>query len=245
MRIGVYVDGFNLYYGGREVCGRGSAGWRWLDLRSLAGALVAERRAWGSSRAQVSRIVYCTARIRGRSNPRGASEQDVYLKALSTASVVDFIEYGEFVERVKKAPLATADAKGRPVLTTSRWPVMIQDATGADVPQARFLVSHSHREEKGSDVNVATHLLADTLLGAIDGAVVISNDSDLRLPIEVARAKIPVGVVNPSAKPLAGALRGLPTDGVGGHWWRQLSAADFASHQLPDPCSGYTKPPAW
>ncbi|HEY7200404.1 MAG TPA: NYN domain-containing protein, partial [Candidatus Dormibacteraeota bacterium] len=31
MRVGVYVDGFNLYYGARGLCGRGTAGWRWLD----------------------------------------------------------------------------------------------------------------------------------------------------------------------------------------------------------------------
>ena len=36
MKVGVYVDGYNLYYGGRGICGRGVPGWRWLDLRSLA-----------------------------------------------------------------------------------------------------------------------------------------------------------------------------------------------------------------
>jgi hypothetical protein len=35
-------------------------------------------------------------------------------------------------------------------------------------------------EEKGSDVNVAAHLLVDVLAGGFDAAVVISNDSDLR-----------------------------------------------------------------
>lgn len=36
MRIGVYIDGFNLYYGARGLCGRSTPGWRWLNLRSLA-----------------------------------------------------------------------------------------------------------------------------------------------------------------------------------------------------------------
>jgi hypothetical protein len=35
VRIGVYVDGFNLYYGARGLCGRGTPGWRWLDLRGV------------------------------------------------------------------------------------------------------------------------------------------------------------------------------------------------------------------
>jgi len=40
-------------------------------------------------------------------------------------------------------------------------------------------------EEKGSDVNVATHLLLDALAQppAMDAAIVISNDSDLELPV--------------------------------------------------------------
>ena len=40
MRVGAYVDGYNLYYGGRAVCGRGAPGWRWLDVRSLIGEAV-------------------------------------------------------------------------------------------------------------------------------------------------------------------------------------------------------------
>jgi hypothetical protein len=40
MRVGVYVDGYNLYYGGRSLCGRGRPGWRWLDLRALSARLV-------------------------------------------------------------------------------------------------------------------------------------------------------------------------------------------------------------
>ena len=42
MRVGAYVDGFNLYYGGRSLCGRGTPGWRWLDVR----ALIARRLGW-------------------------------------------------------------------------------------------------------------------------------------------------------------------------------------------------------
>ena len=50
----------------------------------------------------------------------------------------------------------------------------------------------------------------------MDGALVISNDSDLRFPVEQARARVPVGVVNPSHNYLAGALRGGPTAGRAG-----------------------------
>ena len=164
MRVGVYVNGFNLYYGARGLCGRGTSGWRWLDLRALATDLVSRRTSWPG--AQVDRVVYCTARIDGASNPSGQADQDVYLKALLTAGSVDHIEYGTYVARVKTAPLAVKDPQGRPRLVGPQWPVMIQDGRGGQVGGAVFMVSYANREEKGSDVNVAAHLLLDVLSGA-------------------------------------------------------------------------------
>jgi hypothetical protein len=79
MRVGMYVDGFNLYYGARGLCGRGTAGWRWLDLRALGERLVRERSGWVDP--EVVRVVYCTARISGADNAPGQREQDVYLRA--------------------------------------------------------------------------------------------------------------------------------------------------------------------
>jgi hypothetical protein len=243
VRIGVYVDGFNLYYGARGLCGRGTPGWRWLDLRRLATDLAARRPGWAG--AEVHRIVYCTARIDGASNPSGHADQDVYLKALLAAGSVDHIEYGTYVARVKTAPLAVKDAQGRPELVGPDWPVMIQDGHGEPVTGAVFMVSYASREEKGSDVNVAAHLLLDVLGGEVDGAMIISNDSDLRFPVEQARLRVPVGIINPSHNYLAGDLRGLPTAGVGGHWWHRLVAADLKNHQLPDPAGPYQRPEGW
>ncbi|HST32516.1 MAG TPA: hypothetical protein VLJ80_03235 [Solirubrobacteraceae bacterium] len=110
---------------------------------------------------------------------------------------------------------------------------------------AIFMVSHARREEKGSDVNVAAHLLPDVLQGDVDAAIVISNDSDLRLPLVEARKRVPVGTVNPSSSFLAGDLKGSPTDGVGGHWWTKLTASDYRAHQLADPVGPYAKPAGW
>ena len=80
------------------------------------------------------------------------------------------------------------------------------------------MVSYANREEKGSDVNVAAHLLLDVLGSAVNGALVISNDSDLRFPVQQARLHVPVGVVKPSRNYLAGDLRGLASAGAGRHW---------------------------
>jgi hypothetical protein len=137
---------------------------------------------------------------------------------------VDYIEYGYYVSRVKRAPLATADRKGRPQLvrTDHAWPVLVRDQHDKPTHDASFMVPYAYREEKGY-VDVASHLLLDVLQGDVDAAVVISNDSDLRHPVQQARARVPVGTVNPSPAQLAGALQGTAADGVGRHWWRKLA----------------------
>jgi len=62
MRVGVYVDGYNLYYGARSIMGGpGRPGWRWLNLRQMSEDVVRQRSPWAG--AQVSRVVFCTARI--------------------------------------------------------------------------------------------------------------------------------------------------------------------------------------
>lgn len=243
MRVGVYIDGFNLYFGGRFICGRGAPGWRWLDLRSLATDLVGRRLDWQG--ALISRIVYCTALIDGSTNSSGRRDQDVYVNALLQTGAIDHLELGHYVYRVKNAPLATKGPGGKPVLTTSDWPVMIKDSTGQDHPDSIFMVSYAHREEKGSDVNVASHLLVDVLGGNVDAAVVVSNDSDLRYPVQAARGHVPVGTVNPTSGRLAGDLRGESSDGVGRHWWSQLTEQDFTGHQLPNPAGGLSRPTGW
>lgn len=239
----MYIDGYNLYYGGKFLCGPGTPGWRWLDLRALATRLAITHSAW--TRANIDRIVYCTARISGADNAIGSQEQDAYLTAIASAGIVDHIEYGLYVNRTATAPLATKNRRGRPVLTRPVWPVTIKDGSGHDDPDATFFVSVARREEKGSDVNVASHLLIDVLAGSVDAAIVISNDSDLKLPIDEVRQRVPVGLVNPSKNQLAGALRGTPTTGVGNHWWYQLTPADFYACQLPDPTGRVPKPPPW
>ncbi len=244
LQIGIYIDGYNLYYGGRKLMGgSGRLGWKWLDLRRLAEAVVAAHSGW--SGAQVARVIYCTAPIDGASNADGARDQNVYLRALRAAGSVDEIEKGRYINKVISRPLAVKGPTGSPMITTAGWPVMIQDANDRPVANARFMVSVAHREEKGTDVNVASHLLLDLLYRRVTAAVVISNDSDLAFPVAQARELVPVGVVNPSPNPTAGALRGLPTDGVGRHWWYKLAASDLTSAQLRAQVATLTKPKDW
>ena len=75
------------------------------------------------------------------------------------------------------------------------------------------MASVARQEEKGSDVNGASHLLVDTLTGTIDAAVVINNDSDLAYPIACARERLPVGLVNPTKGYRAGSSPACRTRG--------------------------------
>jgi hypothetical protein len=120
MRVGLYVDGFNLYYGARALCGRSTPGWRWLDVRALGERLVA-RSSWTG--ASIERVVHCTARVSGTKGQTGQHDQDTYLRALREHASADIIAMGNYVSRVATAPLAVADRRKRPVLSTSAWPV--------------------------------------------------------------------------------------------------------------------------
>lgn len=217
---------------------------RWLDLRGLAETLVAQHSLW--TNPVIDKVTYCNARISAAGNSTSQREQDVYIRALERSGSVTQVALGNYVARVATAPLARWGKNGRPVITNPTWPVMVQDGLENDVPDARFMVSVARREEKGSDVNVASHLLIDVLTREIDGAVVISNDSDLGFPVRFARSLVPVGLINPTRGYLAGKLAGVPEEGVGNHWWYQLISTDLYTHQLPAVIgSRITKPVPW
>jgi hypothetical protein len=97
-------------------------------------------------------------------------------------------------------------------------------------------------EGKGSDVNLATHLLHDAHMGRFEVAVVLSNDSDLSEPIKIVREQLgkKVGILNPQK---SRAL--LPhIDFI-----KQIRAGALAAAQLPatlsDATGTFTKPAAW
>lgn len=216
MRIGAYIDGLNLHYGGRHLCGPDTPGWRWLDIAKLVERLVSRNPAWTAQQATVHRITYCTAIFGGLPDPQARQEQLTYLAALRSDPRV-MIEEGTFALRTTTGTDRT---------------------TGA-------LRTIEVSEEKGSDVNLASHLLIDLHTDQIDAAVLITNDSDLRLPAQHARLHLPLGTVNPRGRPTAQALRGQPADGVGGHWWYSLTAEDFRSCQLPAIIGSRHKPSGW
>ena len=167
----------------------------------------------------VQRIRYFTARV----HPRGGDgqqplRQQTYIRALETIAGAS-VHYGMFRTRRKRLPLAHP-APGLP-------------------RTAEVLVT----EEKGSDVNLATHLLADGFQHNYDVAVVISNDSDLSLPIQVVRGVLarPVGVVITDRRTVKSAL---PADFYRRIRERQLRDCQFPA-SLTDRHGTIRKPAGW
>jgi len=64
-------------------------------------------------------------------------------------------------------------------------------------------------EEKGSDVNIAAHLINDGYKGLYKAAILITNDSDLVEPIRIVRNELNlrVGILNPYVKSPSMKLR--------------------------------------
>lgn len=169
---------------------------------------------------RINRIRYFTATVSARpDNPDAPQRQQVYLRALETIPKLS-IHYGHYLSHVTRMPLANPPRHG---------------ARTVEVVKT---------EEKGSDVNLATYLLLDAFQQDCDVAVVISNDSDLKLPIEIAQSElgIRVGVVNPHAP--ARRSRALqPT------FFKQLRPTALAACQfrslLTDTKGEIRKPAGW
>ena len=124
---------------------------------------------------QILKIKYFTALVTARpGDPDQPTRQQIYLRALRTISGLEII-YGHFLEH----------------------PVMIPVAGGP--PGKPRYVQVIKTEEKGSDVNIAAHMINDGYKGAYQVAILLSNDSDLVEPVKIVRdeLKLPVGVLNP------------------------------------------------
>ena len=122
----------------------------------------------------IERIKYFTAHVSARpSDPDQPVRQQAYLRALQSLPNIEVI-LGRFITKQIRAALVHPIGKMR---TTMVW----------------------RTDEKGSDVNLAVHLLHDAYHRKYDAAVVISNDSDLAEAIRIVRNDfhIPVWVLNP------------------------------------------------
>jgi uncharacterized LabA/DUF88 family protein len=169
---------------------------------------------------QIQRIRYFTAPVDARPpHNQQPIRQQTYIRALETIPCVS-VHYGQFQTRLARMPLA----KPRP--------------GGAKT------VEVLKTEEKGSDVNLGSHLLLDAFRKDCEVAIVVSNDADLREPVSMAQNElgISVGIVNPHPP----KKRSLDLQGT---FFKQLRSGPLAGAQFPeqmqDANGTFRRPTAW
>ena len=167
----------------------------------------------------VEKIKYFTTRVGARTNDLDAPRrQQLYLNALNTLPNIE-MHFGSFLTKTKTRPLQANPTQFVTVLDT---------------------------EEKGSDVNLASHLIHDGWQGVYDLALVMSQDSDLIEPLRMVKEDLrkTVGLIwldgrrpNPRLTRVASFVR-------------HASPADFAASQFDNPLldangNQITKPNTW
>lgn len=168
---------------------------------------------------ELIKIKYFTARVQPTSkDPDVNIRQDAYLRALQAHCPLVELHFGHFLRHK-----ISMENTNPPPATVQVW----------------------KNEEKGSDVNLALHVLNDAWLDLYDCAVIVSNDSDLADSLRLVKEqhKKVIGLITP----------GAPTRKTS----RQLAKyADFIKpirtwalekSQLPTPIPGTNihKPATW
>jgi uncharacterized LabA/DUF88 family protein len=172
------------------------------------------------ARNSIQEIKYFTARVDGRGDPHRPTRQDAFLRAIQAHDPDLRVILGHFLTNETYLPKA--------------------DGTGS----VRVL----RTEEKGSDVNLATHLLWDAFAGRIDCAVLITNDSDLVEPVRIVRRELHllVGVIFPVSNPGRRPSVALSKEAS---FVKQVRKSVLERSQLPDPVHSPTgdisKPAGW
>lgn len=169
--------------------------------------------------ADIGKIRYFTARIEAREDPDQPQRQDTYLRALRTIPNLE-IHFGQFLSNQVRMALVNPPLIGPK--TALVWKT----------------------EEKGSDVNLATYLLADGFKSRYEQAVVISNDSDLVEPIRMTREELGLQVIvlNPTPR-FSTELQAAATA------YRKITEGSLRAAQFPedltDEHGAFHRPPGW
>jgi uncharacterized LabA/DUF88 family protein len=178
-----------------------------------------------SAKNEIVKIKYFTARVQATpNNPNVHIRQQAYLQALGQCCPLVEVHYGHFLRhRVRME-------NGTPPPAT--WPVW-------------------KTEEKGSDVNLALHVLNDAWQDAFDAAVIVSNDSDLAEAMRLVKVNHPaksLGLITPGAA-RSGKDKRTTSAQLKRHadFQREIRGAALSQCQLPAqiPGSNNSKPAVW
>jgi len=221
----VYIDGFNLYYS----CLKNTP-YRLLDVCVFSDSIL------HNTDCKIAAIKYFTARVKNDpSNPEQRARQNTYLLALDTLPNCERIE-GQYRSHVKPNQVAPPDRKHLPnyVRPLSPWlnpqelNTRIWDELGGWPICEGPNIDIIDYEEKGSDVNIAVHMLNDAWKGAIECAVLVSNDSDLAEACKMVKERgVNIGLVTKAERP-TGKLR------MHADFHRHIKKGHLKGSQLPE-----------
>lgn len=168
---------------------------------------------------EILKVKYFTARVAGTPTDQSIPQrQDIYLRALHRFRPEVEVHFGHFLRHRVRAPLVQPSGNQR-------------------------TVEVFRTEEKGSDVNLAVHLLNDGWLNVYDCAVVVSNDSDIAEAMRLMRQQHAkrIGLLTPG--------RRKPSRQLLAHadFSRRIRPTALYQSQLPNPIPGTSirKPPRW
>ena len=226
MRCWVYVDGFNFYHGAAK-----RTRVKWIDLLALCRKLRPDD--------EIERIKFFTALVERRTeDPLQRQRQRTYWRALDTLGCVERIE-GHFTRGGKWLPLESSvqDLEEREKL-------------GENVVRIKpQMVRVMRSEEKGSDVNLAVHLIHDAHLAdsirTFEVALVLSTDADLAEAVRLVVQEVgkPVHVCRPHPSARTRLLDGVATSVF------DLKTSFLRDSQFPDTLTDargtFSKPQGW
>lgn len=170
MKINVYIDGFNFYYGAVK-----GTPYKWLDLRKFCERSLPEH--------TIHRIKYFTALVNARpADPDQPNRQQVYWRALETLDRFTIYK-GTFKERRKRRPLHADDPLAPPPPEMRFVEVLDSEEKGSDVNLAVELLIDAFRSDFEAAVVVS------------DDSDLISPIQTVRRHL-----KLQVGVLNPQSE---------------------------------------------
>lgn len=217
MKTNIYVDGFNLYYGVLKKTSKSNQQRSYKWLD--IDALIKNKYPQNN----IQKIKYFTAHVNARpDDPRRPNRQQIYLRALRTFEHIEII-LGHFLTNKVRMMLVNPPSSGPS--TAEVWKT----------------------EEKGSDVNLAVHLLNDAYKKEYEVAIVVSNDSDLAEAVRIVTQtlKLRVGILFPIAnhRQKSYTLKKYAT--FEGMITRQLLACSLLPETLKDASGTFSKPRTW
>ena len=174
----------------------------------------------------ISRIKYFTAVVSATpQDPNKPIRQKTYIRALQSYIPEIEIHYGHFLSHNVSMPLVKPSS-------------------------SKYFEDVIRTEEKGSDVNLAVHLINDAWLDLYDCAVVVSNDSDLAEAMRLVKQHHPskvLGLITPVGARANQKTRTSKELQIHADFVRLTRPGGLKRSQLPDSIPGtpIQKPSGW